>query len=626
MQFFVGVVASSLGDFFKGGKQHLTKTGHYHAENLEAILCLHNQASDRCKTASQDSFFSHFNENGYYLIADSLLLDKLLISREQGLLRDNFLSRNNEISDAEFIYRAYLKLGKECVNCFRGAFSFAIFDSNLGQLFLARDPMGQRPLYFIRQSKSLVFGSRVKPLLESANLPTVLNKSALASLASRGFSADKKATFYQGVSSIEPGQTLSYRDNHVTLEQYWLPTIREPKGVTSDDDAFAELRTVVSNAVGSHLESGFTTGALLSGGLDSSAVVGFASESRQGNSSNLIAFSTVHPKNQTSTLNQGVFSDDSFYLAAVVESTSIELNTIDVSKVGPFSYFSDAIEFAEMPLIVSTHYSYRELGIQAHKQGCRVVLDGAFGEMGLSNHASAYFRQLLLGGNWLKLYRDIKARANVLNHSFASLAFNQLIRPLITQPSTISPLYAQILQPTFITENQLESPSKTKTEVHWNCQKEKLEAINDGRKPSSQFGSLGERTDVRRVFPFLDTKVLECGLSLPMSTAVRQGYNRYPIRAITSHIIPDKVRWRTSKAPFSPLHKLLFDRQLCIARSLLNDIELHDPINKVVNIELLKSRVNSADEKASESRDLICYGVYLITFLRQFDEYQTAHH
>ena len=175
-------------------------------------------------------------------------------------------------SDTEVVLRAYEVFGESCVEQLRGMFAFAIWDGPRQRLFLARDRLGIKPLYYSINDTELLFGSEIKALLAGSTSHPVFNRAILPEyLASRYVAGD--ATFFEGVRKLMPGHTLSWSaTDGFQIRRYWQPPVARADSAKSYHDQVAEVREGLEDAVQSHLVSDVPVGLFLSGGLDSTAL------------------------------------------------------------------------------------------------------------------------------------------------------------------------------------------------------------------------------------------------------------------------------------------------------------------------------------------------------------------
>jgi asparagine synthase (glutamine-hydrolysing) len=176
-------------------------------------------------------------------------------------------------SDTETIVHAYEEFGSSCVNRLRGMFAFAIWDELERKLFVARDRVGKKPLYYaLTKQGTFVFGSEVKSLLEHPEVTRETDAHALDAYLSFGYVPDPLSIF-RGIKKLPPGHYLTFTDGQLKVQEYWDFNF-EPAQSLREEDYLEELRALLDEAVRIRLMSDVPLGAFLSGGIDSSAVVG----------------------------------------------------------------------------------------------------------------------------------------------------------------------------------------------------------------------------------------------------------------------------------------------------------------------------------------------------------------
>lgn len=181
-------------------------------------------------------------------------------------------------SDTEAIIHAFDEFGPDCLKRLRGMFAFAIWDNRNESLFIARDRVGKKPLFYTLTGQGeLVYGSEMKVLLEHGGMDREIDPGALDAYLTFGYIPEELCIF-KGVEKLEPGHFLIFKDGKIRTEQYWdFDYSREPLTGTEDEIA-GDLLEKLRDAVGVRLISEVPLGAFLSGGVDSSAVVGLMSQ------------------------------------------------------------------------------------------------------------------------------------------------------------------------------------------------------------------------------------------------------------------------------------------------------------------------------------------------------------
>ena len=202
-----------------------------------------------------------------------------------GELRKDLISRGHRYrtqSDTETIVHLYEEYGKNCVQYLRGMFAFAIWDRSRRSLFIARDRLGIKPLYYRHQDDTFLFGSEIKTILNYPHVRPEFNRGTLAEYLAFGYIAGEE-TMYAGINKLLPGHTLILEEDKraLQIEPYWDLNIQSDDGKRPYEHYVSEYRERLEDCVSSHLMSDVPLGVFLSGGLDSSAVAALTTKIRQ---------------------------------------------------------------------------------------------------------------------------------------------------------------------------------------------------------------------------------------------------------------------------------------------------------------------------------------------------------
>ena len=175
-------------------------------------------------------------------------------------------------SDTEAIVHAYEEYGPACVDHLRGMFAFAIWDDKKRELYIARDRVGKKPLYYmVTPGQTLVFGSEIKSILEHPDVTREINLEALDAYLTLGYVPDP-LTIFQNIHKLPPGHYLTFSAGRVDIQQYWDFNF-DPAESRKPEDYMEELHALLNESVRLRLISDVPLGAFLSGGVDSSTVV-----------------------------------------------------------------------------------------------------------------------------------------------------------------------------------------------------------------------------------------------------------------------------------------------------------------------------------------------------------------
>jgi asparagine synthase (glutamine-hydrolysing) len=261
--------------------------------------------------------------------------------------------------DTEVILKAYGRYGADCVRHLRGMFAFAIWDPRENRLFLARDRLGIKPLYYAEQDGRFLFASEVKALLASGLVEPRLSSPGIASFLAFGATSEP-LTAIDGVLALPAGHRASYEDGELRVEPFWEPET-EPELELGEEEAVRGLRELLEDAVGRHLVSDAPLGVFLSGGVDSSILACLAARA----TSKLRTISVVFENSELS---------EDRWMDAVTERIGGEHVRVSLTPSDLLSWSTDAFRAMDQPSFdgVNTYVVSRA----ASGSGLKVALSG----------------------------------------------------------------------------------------------------------------------------------------------------------------------------------------------------------------------------------------------------------
>ena len=181
-------------------------------------------------------------------------------------------------SDTETIVHAYEEFGVNCLEKLRGMFAFAIWDKREESLFIARDRVGKKPLFYsLTEKENFVFGSELKVLLAHGEIEKKIDYAALDAYLTFGYVPEEFCIF-KNVKKLAPAHYLIFKDGKITTEKYWDFKYEKITEIKSEAEYVESLRELIRESVKVRLISEVPLGAFLSGGVDSSTIVGMMSQ------------------------------------------------------------------------------------------------------------------------------------------------------------------------------------------------------------------------------------------------------------------------------------------------------------------------------------------------------------
>jgi len=296
-------------------------------------------------------------------------------------------------SDTEVLLNLYLAEGKEMLSKLNGIFAFAIWDSDSESLFVARDAIGVKPLYYSEESGIFAFASEIKSLLEFNFKDKALNPEAINRYLSFLWCPGKE-TPLKSVQKLLPGEAVIVKNGKIEEKWTWyqLPIFRGVDSRLNKKDAISGTVNHLRQAVHRQMVSDVPLGAFLSGGLDSSAIVAFARELNP----DIRCFSI-----ETEGKQDPGFVDDLPYARQVARhlNVSLEVVTVDSRKM------ADDLEYMvtqlDEPLADPASLNVLYISQLAKEQGIKVLLSGAGGDDLFTGYRRHYALQFERYWNWL---------------------------------------------------------------------------------------------------------------------------------------------------------------------------------------------------------------------------------
>lgn len=284
-------------------------------------------------------------------------------------LRDQLRARGHSLrttGDTEVLLHLYREWGEACLSRINGDFAFALLDRSNGRMFLARDRMGVRPLYYTHRSGTFYFASEVKALLQVPGSTAELDPIALDQIFTL-WSPIAPRTAFEGVSELEPGSFLSIDADGKRISTYWnldFPDATDANPCVDEDEMTGQLKDLLEDATRIRLRADVPVGACLSGGLDSSIIATLASEQApKGLETFSIAFDSAE-------------HDESDYQNLMALHLGVSRHTVRCREGDIASIFPDVVRLAEKPLLRTAPAPMLKLSGLIRESGIKVVLTG----------------------------------------------------------------------------------------------------------------------------------------------------------------------------------------------------------------------------------------------------------
>ncbi|MGN7851931.1 asparagine synthetase B family protein [Exiguobacterium sp. 22311] len=473
----------------------------------------------------------------------SIVADAMLDYREE-LAEQLGIAWDETKSDAEWILHAYQKWGRACVKRLYGPFSFAIYDASTEELFLARDPLGERSVCYGQNEEMFVFASTAKPvatLLECTYDEQYLEDYAMQPFVSKG--ARPYASPWEGVSYLGPGQTLIVRKGHYQLDTYWSYEMLSKETLSEKKDFYHEFEKKLATATEVCIAVEGEVGLQLSGGLDSTTVAAFAEPilKKRGQ----VLYGYTHVPLKTYEENGELGNERPLVEDLLKQYSGIQQTWVENPSRNSYNTMDEWLHILEMPYGFFINAPWLlEIHHLAKQQNIKVLLNGKHGNSTISNGSlDGYYYELLQKKQWRRLKRE-------LGYTTVSPSFWKQMKTIIRlnliprmNESRLRCYYLkraiQSFRPEFF---------KNKTYIHGNLpvrsatdQLAYIYRTNDlhERGVLGTLCSLHFRCITRD--PTSDRKLIEFCAQLPMETFSSQGISKKIVRTIMKDRLPTSI-------------------------------------------------------------------------------------
>jgi asparagine synthase (glutamine-hydrolysing) len=295
-------------------------------------------------------------------------------------------------SDTETIVHLYEEYGPDCVQHLRGMFAFAIWDARRQRLFIARDRLGIKPLYYQLTSEQIVWGSEIKVILAGPASSAQFDRTVLPEYLAFGYLSGEQ-TFYNGIRKLMPGHWMEVNPSgQVKIERYWDLPVNESERSQPESYYIQTFREMLEQAVSSHLMSDVPLGVFLSGGVDSSAVAALMTKIRRAP---VETFSVGYAEDEYSELP---------YARIVAQHLNSTHHEVLVSQQDFFDTLPHLIRQEDEPVVWPSSVPLYFVARLAHER-VKVVLTGEGADETLAGYTRYAFT--LKNAAWDRVYRQI---------------------------------------------------------------------------------------------------------------------------------------------------------------------------------------------------------------------------
>ena len=463
-------------------------------------------------------------------------------------------------SDSEVLIYGYMEYGTALVNKLNGIFAFAIYDKRAGRIFIARDQLGVKPLYYYKQENVFAFASELKVFKVIPGFDRSIDINAL-SYYLQALYAPGEATPFQHVKKLLPGHYILFdlHKNSFTVHRYYDIAFNVEKKVVSEREWIDRLDAALQKAVQRQLMSDVPLGYFLSGGLDSSIIVAIAKKMFPQNSLTCFTIATGPD------MKKEGFAADEYYAQIVAKSLDVKLEIIP-AHVDMLAQFDEMIWHLDEPQADPAPISVYNICSGAVQRGIKVLLSGAGGDDVFTGYRR---HQALNLEKYIALIPNFAAAQiqSAAGHINSSSPLGRRIRKIVHNITLAKDerlagyfMWIDDRNVTSLFRNELQSDllKKKLPREYWMDLLRSLPASTDDINKLlylelrtflpdhnlNYFDKMGMAASVEIRVPFLDMELIDLAGTMPPRLKMKGNVTKYLLRKVGERYLPKEVVYR----------------------------------------------------------------------------------
>lgn len=585
----------------------------------------------------------HDKEDKLIITADAI------IDNRDDLLRlfDINIDNISDLSDSQYILKAYKIWGKKCVDYLVGDFSFVIYDIEKDEVFCAKDHVGKRTFYYVNNDEYFGFCTLSNPLVLLLEDKPKLNERWLSDyLALIGVIqvSEDLETIISDIKQLPFASILLLKNNEIIINKYWDPVENvKPLLLKTEEEYIEKFIDIFKEAVNCRCRSINQVGIKLSSGLDSSSVSVFASRYLKEKNKKLKSYTVVPKDGFISDLPKYYLTNEQELVEELVEYVgNIDPKFCKCENINSTTYINRLIEVLEQPYkFVENSFWMYELPRIASEDNCKVMLTGQFGNATISY------------GNYLNMVKTFFSEGKII---YGIKEINQINKSTGLSRKLFYKDLCKSFLPKWYRNWKIKHSERGNTDFQycpinksliekWNIRERftEKELMGNGKVASilyedrqrllnpislSQLSivetKIGLALGVLDRDPTRDKRVIEFCMSIPSWMFLKDGYSRYLIRKSMKGYLPDSIRMHIKSKGLQAADWVeRLDEDWQDTFSEIRDVINNNYLDKYIDIEYLKKNLENI-RQIDDKSDIYLFRMYLIILiLYKYLNYET---
>ena len=538
--------------------------GIYESEN---VLLGHRRLIVVDPEGGEQPMIKIINGNKYVLVYNGELynteeLRKSLL--EEGYFFDSY-------SDTEVLLMSYIAWGVNCIKKFNGIFAFAIYDEEKEQVFLVRDQMGVKPLFYSINNKNIIFASEIKAILANPMVKAQIDREGITELFALGPAVIPGKAIYKNILEIAPANCLLISKENIKVWEYWKVTLEENKETV--EEAAEHVRLLLFDAIKRQLVGDVPICTFLSGGLDSSAISAIAAEEFRNRGKILNTYSIDYKDNEKyfkSSLFQP--TSDKYWAFRMAEFIKSNHKNVVLNHKDLVLALKESTLARDLPGMADVDSSLL-LFCKEIRKNFVVSLSGECADEIFGGYPW-YTNEEMLNAKTFPWSRAVGMRKSILNEKIKKFNIEECAEYE----------YLKTLKEVPHFENEDKKNYRMKEMFYLNLKWFMVNLLNR-KDRCSMYNSLEVRV------PFADIRIVEYAFNLPAEIKLLHGREKGILRKALEGVLPEDVVYR-KKSPYPKTHNPIYTEMVCKEMNkILSDN--NSPILEIIDKKVVKEIVDT---------------------------------
>lgn len=516
-------------------------------------------------------------------------------------LRTTLKSRGfnfNSYSDTEVLLTSYIAWGPECVKYINGIYAFGVWDEKEETFFLARDPLGVKPLYYIVKDDTLIFGSELKALLANPSVEPVIDENGICEIMGLGPAHSLHNGIFKNIYQLPPAFSLLYTKDGIKTEEFWK--LEDKPHEENELDSQEHVRSLLLDAIERQLGADVPVCTFLSGGLDSSIISAVAANEFKNAGQTLHTFSIDYEGNKENfKSNDFQPTSDDEWVDVMVDYIGSKHRRVILNNKDLVKSLEDAVIANDLPGMADVDSSLLLFCKEVRKQAT-VALSGECADEIFGGYPW-YVKPELLKLETFPWSNSVKERQNILSPNLKNINLKDYVQAAYEDTvknmprSSDDPLKIDPIKKLFYLN------------IKWF-----MVTLLTRKDRMSMHNSLEVRV------PFADYRLVEYAFNIPQDMKFYGGREKGLLRKALSGLLPEDVLWR-KKSPYPKTFNPEYTKGVQNwMREILED--KNSPILQIIDKEKVRQIVDSEGRSFGKPWfGQLMTGPQLIAYLIQTD-------